>query len=1201
MVSKLKSLEVQGYKTFASRTLFEFPGQITAIVGPNGSGKSNIADAIRWVLGEQSYSLLRGRKTEDMIFSGSEQRPRASMASVAIIFDNDDGWLPIDYSEVSIARRASRDGQNDYVLNGQRVRLKETSELLAQSGLAERTYTIIGQGLVDAALSLRPEERRRFFEEAAGIGLYRSRREDALNRLENTRRNLERVHDILSELEPRLRSLEKQAARFIENERIKADLQILLRDWYGFHWHRTQRDIGKAREMLQTQEKGLQNARQRLEDVELRIKAQRDKLFHLRTQLSSAHTQSAYLHQEREGVIRTLAVLDERQRAFRGQQNTTQIDLVKLQEEEKVLLERSVDLESEVDTLKIEFNEADLKATAAREDFAARQNERKVIEEALHAARQNLISLETQQVELRARLSELNNRIATLTQNQDNVQKNLDANDQKLKQLESDLSGIKNALAEKETAYQMAEEKLNNTLTLVNESEKTYKTLQERTNSLKNTSARLNAQLEVLEQAERSLSGLNRGTQNLLDAVKKGNLSGSYETISNLMDIPAEYEIAIAAVLGEILEGICLSEGTDPEDALKLLESGEKGRAILFPVQWVKVDSKLSKIKDSDVMGVAADLISVNRENRKLVDMLLGQVLLVCDRSTARRIAPTLDHAARVVTLQGEVFSGSGMVIAGKEERANVIARPRQIKELQARIATTNQENVEAQKELTASIQQLEALNITQKEQQKELRDAEQQVAETNRLVQKATLQLDQLSQTCTWYRGQIETLKEQLTQTQSDQVESQNNQKEKAKEVTALIEMINSYQSQLSQLPTEDLQAAAIYWDTQKALAERSLKEGTLRFTEQNRNLGFNRERQKLLTARLEETAVELIKLAEENHSKHNEEDALNQKIEESRQVIEPIEKELVQIDAQYEQLQGDQQAAQQSVTVAERHTTQAQLELTRLRDHLESLRGKIEDDFGLVHFEYTGDISGANPLPLDGMVAQLPVLVEMPAELDEQINRQRSALRRLGVINPEAHSEYLSVKERYDFMTAQVTDLRKADEDLRVVITELDELMRREFRKTFDAVAAEFHTLFTRLFGGGSAKLILEDDADPTLTGIDIEARLPGRRETGLSLLSGGERSLTAVALIFSLLKVSPTPFCVLDEVDAMLDEANVGRFTDLLKELSQKTQFVVITHNRNTVQVADVIYGVTMGKDSASQVISLKLDEVGEELVK
>ena len=264
----LKSLELHGYKTFASRILFEFPGNVTAIVGPNGSGKSNVADALRWVLGEQSYSLLRGRKTEDMIFSGSEFRPRAGMASATITFDNENGWLPIDFSEVTITRRAYRDGQNEYLLNGQKVRLKEITELLAQSGLAERTYTIIGQGLVDAALSLKPEERRKFFEEAAGIGLYRSRREEAISRLDSTRRNLERVLDILTELEPRLHSLEKQAKRAMEYEQVKADLKVLLRDWYGYHWHRTQQDLLHTREVVRSQEERLAQMRERQARVE---------------------------------------------------------------------------------------------------------------------------------------------------------------------------------------------------------------------------------------------------------------------------------------------------------------------------------------------------------------------------------------------------------------------------------------------------------------------------------------------------------------------------------------------------------------------------------------------------------------------------------------------------------------------------------------------------------------------------------------------------------------------------------------------------------------------------------------------------------------------------------------------------------------------------------------------------------------------
>ncbi len=314
----------------------------------------------------------------------------------------------------------------------------------------------------------------------------------------------------------------------------------------------------------------------------------------------------------------------------------------------------------------------------------------------------------------------------------------------------------------------------------------------------------------------------------------------------------------------------------------------------------------------------------------------------------------------------------------------------------------------------------------------------------------------------------------------------------------------------------------------------------------------------------------------------------------------IKPVDELLNAAEQRQSQLQAKDNETRQGLTQAEHFFAQARINLARRQESLESLRERIEDDFGLVEFKYTEAVSGPTPLPLEGFVEQLPVVVEIPAELEENIKRQRTQLRRMGPVNPEAHAEYLQVKERYEFLHEQVADLMKAEIDLKEIITELDVLMEREFRKTFDAVAHEFRQIFSRLFGGGMARLVLTLPEDMTETGIDIEARLPGRREQGLSLLSGGERSLTAAALVFALLKVSPTPFCVLDEVDAMLDEANVGRFRDLLSELAQNTQFIIVTHNRNTVQAADVIYGVTMGRDSTSQVISLKLDEVAEVMV-
>ncbi len=403
---RLKSLELHGYKTFASRTLFEFAGAVTCIVGPNGSGKSNVADSLRWVLGEQSYSLLRGKKTEDMIFSGSEQRPRAGMASASVVFDNSDGWLPIDFSEVAITRRAYRDGQNEYLINGQKVRLKDVSELLAQSGLAERTYTIIGQGVVDAALALKAEERRRLFEEAAGIGLHRSRREEALRRLETTRRNLDRVQDILAELGPRLRYLEKQARRAQEFEQVRDDLRLLLREWYGYHWHQAQQDLTEAREAARKQEEALEYTRRTEASHEEKLASMRSQILGLRARLNAWHRQQATLHNQREEFSRQSAVADERLRAIQQQRSELDASLARLGEELAYHQTRVEEAKSEAAVLKADLSDAHMQAAAARQALQNRQDERADIENALQTARQAQSGLNARQGSLQARIGE---------------------------------------------------------------------------------------------------------------------------------------------------------------------------------------------------------------------------------------------------------------------------------------------------------------------------------------------------------------------------------------------------------------------------------------------------------------------------------------------------------------------------------------------------------------------------------------------------------------------------------------------------------------------------------------------------------------------------------------------------------------------------------------------------------------------------
>ncbi len=1200
MNPRLKALELHGYKTFASRNTFEFPGNITAIVGPNGSGKSNISDALRWVLGEQSYSLLRGRKTEDMIFSGSDQRSRAGMASATITFDNSDGWLPIDFSEVSIARRAYRDGGNEYLLNGQRVRLKDISELLAQSGLAERTYTIIGQGLVDAALSLRPEERRRFFEEAAGIGLYRIRREESINRLDATQRNLERAQDIVSELGPRLGSLERQAKKAEEYERVRADLNVLLKDWYGFHWHNTQKDLIRAREILKLQEDRVKTARKKVEEVEAKVQIARERLQSLRGELNQWHTQSAELHTQREKINRDLAVLDERQSSIVNQKQQQNTDLARSEEEGSSNAERLEDLFQEKAHLLQDLEEATAQLKSAQANFDERQKLRSQAEGLLRDTRRTLVNMETQQVQQKAHQRELASRLESLNASGKSLQTNLES-------AETDWAKTKKSFEDAQKAQAEAEEKLHKNEAALQKHIENAHVLEEQVNSLTAEKSRAEAdllkakaQLDVLIQAEKALSGLTSGARNVMQAASQGKLSGNYVALSNLFVVPAVYEKAIGAVLGDQLDGIWLDANTDPESVLSYLEKDEQGRAVLIPAQWVKKLQKMKENPDPECIGIAADLVQCKAEYNELANVLLGQVLIVKDRAAARRLVKDLPSHAKVATLKGEVFTGSGFVTAGQDGRSAVVSRPRQKQELEERVRDLEQKVSALQKESRSTDQDLLMSRETQKNLDGQVKASRTDLNAHHATYQAANLALEQVKQKQEWQKNQLSSLNDQVTRAANELEELQKTLDANTSRVVETNQKLHELNQAVNELPLDELQAQVVHWNTSLAVSTRAVKEANRRYDEFVRTVNNNRENRKKLAERISSLDQSMALLNQEKEGLHLKETELKVQIDQLQTKIDPAETELTALDGEYSRLQEDYSTLRQSEANADRYNTQAQFELGRTREALDNLRRRIEEDFGLVALEYNEDVSGPTPLPLEG-VDSLPVLTEIPQELEDSINRQRAQLKRMGAVNPEAKKEYDEVKERFTFLTGQIADLRKADADLRQIIDELNELMRKEFRITFNAVAIEFKSMFTRLFGGGSAKLVLTDDEDPTETGIDIEAKLPGRREQGLSLLSGGERSLTAVALIFSLLKVSPTPFCVMDEVDAALDEANVGRFTELLKELSQETQFIVITHNRNTVQVANVIYGVTMGRDSASQVISLKLDEVSEEMAK
>ena len=1195
MSSRLKSLELLGYKTFASRTLFEFAGAVTCVVGPNGSGKSNIADSLRWVLGEQSYTLLRGKRTEDMIFSGSEQRPRAGMASATVVFDNSDGWLPIDFSEVAITRRAYRDGENEYLVNGQRVRLKDVSEMLAQSGLAERTYTIIGQGVVDAALALKPEERRRLFEEAAGIGLHRTRREEALRRLDTTRRNLDRVKDILAELQPRLRSLERQARRSLEYDKVKEDLRVLLRQWYGYHWHATQKELASARALARTKERELQTARQEQAVLAQQLDVLREQILGLRTTLNELHRQQAGLHSRREELSRQLAVADERIRSSQEQAQALEGEFSRLEEDLALQKERLESARLAVGQQESEIAEARSQAETAARGLEARQVERRAKEASLKALRQTLASLQARRDTMLTRQEETASQLEGQRKALESSQQALSSLEANRVQAQERYQRARQALSDAETASRRAEADLTGLRKQIADVDASRKSVLDERSTLQATIARLQTQIEVLEQAEASLSGYAGGAQVLLSAARQKRLPGARGALSAYLEVPPELEIAVAAALGEYLDALVLDKGASDEAALDLLAS-QSARGVILPLDRAAPGKRLHAPGEG-VVGVAADLVKSGPDVTSLVDVLLGSTLIVNDRAAARRVLIGQQPGVRAVTLRGEVFYANGPVVGGMDSRPASLSRPRQKKELVASLAQAEAQAGSAQAKLAEYDERLTTQRQEDGRLDAALRLSRQQEDQARKSFNRETVELEQISQRVTWQMEQERNIQAGIGRMENTLANLAADLGKLGDEILVAEDAVRVAAAAMDDVDLDEYQSRLTYWNALVEANRRSLTDAQRRLKEQQEL--FERAASALTSARSRQQVLQdsLAKVDADRAAWRQAEGVVSAQIVALRQQSEPAEQELEGAESRQTEQQAIEAAARQALTLAEHTHAQAHLGQSRAQEALDNLRQRIQDDFGLVAFDYVEDISGPTPLPLDGMVEQLPRITQLAPEIEENLKQQRALLRRIGPINPEAQAEYREVKERFGFMTAQVADLEQAETDVRRVISELDEMMERELLRTFEAVSEEFSLLFTRLFGGGSAHLKLTNSDDVTNTGVDIEARLPGRRVQGLSLLSGGERSLTAAALIFALIKISPTPFCVLDEVDAMLDEANVGRFRDLLRELSQTTQFIVVTHNRNTVQDADVIYGITMGRDSSSQVISLKMDEVSK----
>lgn len=1197
---RLKKLQLHGYKTFADRTELIFDDGITAIVGPNGSGKSNIADAIRWVMGEQAYATLRGKKTEDMIFSGSNGRARMGMAEVTMTLDNSDNRLPIAFNEVVITRRAYRSGENEYLLNGQRVRLRDIQDLLDRSGLGRRTHLVIGQGLIDQALALRPEDRRELFEEAAGITLYRHKRRQTLERLEQTAANLSRVRDIIAEMTPRLRQLERQAERARHYEETAAQLRELLRVWYGHAWHLGLSRLSDAHAAAQHWQEIIARTEAQIEAHQAALVSLRERQTELRRQLHEWRRQLDREHTERTTLGREQAIGEERLRGLTQARERLEHDLEALAVRLAGAREQVRQAEAALATLERQQEEQQAQWQKAQEALAAVEAERRRVEAELNATRRRALDLQAQQADRENRIRQAQERNRALTGERERM---LAAAaeaaaesarlEQELRAVEATLAGL--AAQAREGA--VAREDI--------EARRRHIRAQQAQMTAEQAEAKaqirsLRSRLELLERLHEEGEGFFAGVRHVLQAARRGQLQGIYGPIANLLEVPARFEQAIEVALGGRLQDIVVARWEDAEAAIALLKQHQAGRATFLPLDHLRPLGRRPLPRQEGVLGWAADLVGFAPEVRPAVELLLGQVLVVTDLSAARRLARS-DDRPRMVTLEGDFVHPGGSVSGGSREarqQSNVLARERERRQLPGQIdeltrqlqalAAEQERLAQADRTLEAELSRLAA-------QAADLARVERETQATLHRLQAA---LERSRQNEAWQRergqqlaAEIETLGRQLHVWRQEQRDLTAAHEETTHRLTALEEHLATLSlagpMQAVAQAQARIESIAANRRHQQALLEthrRNLQQIEHEMAERHRRL----------------EALEAERIAQERrlHEVQTALQALDARDRAIQAHIEPAQAELDRLEA----LEPDYERGIEHLRTR-RHQeeiqySQAQLARQRAEDHLVFLRSQIEHDFGLVALETSNEIVAQEPLPFDAIVTALPRVETVAPDTETEIQRLKGILNRLGPINPGAPAEYAAVRERYEFLTRQAADLEEADKDLRRVIAELDQLIAWEFRRTFEAVAKAFSRYFIRLFGGGTARLVLTNDEDLNTTGVEIIARPPGKKTTQLSLLSGGERALTAAALIFSLLSVNPTPFCVLDEVDAALDEANIGRVSEVLRELAQQGQLILITHNRGTMAIANTIYGVSMGNDSVSRMVSLRLS--GERLV-
>ena len=1184
----LKRLELQGFKSFADKTILEFKPGITSVIGPNGSGKSNISDAIRWVLGEQSMKSLRGAKSEDIIFAGTQSRKSLGFAEVSIVIDNSDAKLPIEYSEVTVTRKLYRNGETGYFINKTPCRLKDILELFMDTGIGKDGYSIIGQGKIDEILSNKSEDRRHIFEEAAGIVKYRTRKQESEKKMEQTKLNLLRINDILTEIEGNIEPLKAQSEKAKQYLNLREELKNIEVGLFVYNINTYKEKLEQIikDEEIMTSQRNTEN--EKLTSIQSLKDSLKQELDEITTQIEQMQNIGFESTNKIEKINSEIGISKERiqnnianKERLESEIKELRIRIQELQEEEKQRQEKKANLfqnkekfeeelkqkEKELAKLTKTLSDKELEIEAKKQKIETNTDKKYEVLADINTQEANYENLEKRKKTLKI---ELENVISELDSTRDNKQEL----SKKFYEIQSKRNIVSNNLQQETTEKESCMNKI--------------KDFEEEINKLNYQMNMKDARHKFLLETEKEKEGYIKSVKELLlDCDKNSQLKkGMHGVLANLISVNKEYELAIEMCLGQALQNVVTETEEDAKKLVEHLRNNNLGRASFLPISSIRGKRIENVISNGmkGVIGIASDLVKCDKKYSQIVLNLLGRTVVVEDMNIGISLAKMNNYSFRIVTLKGDVISSSGSITGGSvaTKTVNILGRSREIEELEKEIKKLSKkiEEITLQKQkylesITEVIEKVAGL-------EKELQDIEIVYAAENQKMVSIEENIYKLEQ-------RRDKLKEEELSINKQKEESIKQKDEKEQEVEKL-------NSEIKSLSEEVEQFATVNKDNQKYIDDlnfdiTNLKISVSSFIESEASI---------------EEFVERIRqeILNNNNNIENKNNTLNQAIKENAELqtkIDNLNSKIEQIKAEVNNSSENIEKLKQLRTEKNELLDKKEEEITNQFSILEGLKEqivkmdfkktKLEQDIEQLintlwnEYEITPNNAGEYKKPNNIAQAQ------------KEVSSIREKIKDLGSINIDSIEEYKKISERYDFMCEQRLDLENTVAKLRKVISEMTQTMEQQFKEKFEIINKNFNEVFIELFGGGKAELILTDEDNVLECGIDIRVQPTGKKLQNMMLLSGGEKAFTAIALLFAILKINPAPFCILDEIEAALDDVNVYRFAEYLKKFSQASQFLVITHRKGTMEVADTVYGVTMEENGISKLLSMKLSSIGD----